>query len=147
MKTAGFWLIVACALSLPVPAQKGGEGGAAETIRALERQWVVAQSHNDNHALDLIFDNDLVYVEYGSLVSKSDYLARVKHAPANLDQIVMESITVRTFDTTAIVVGSFRETQIRDGRTLVKRWRFLDTWVYEKSGWILVAAASAPMTE
>jgi uncharacterized protein DUF4440 len=43
---------------------KGVErGGTAAAIRALEHEWVEGQSRNDNHALNLIFDNSLVYIE------------------------------------------------------------------------------------
>ena len=43
-----------------------------------EHQWVDGRSWNDNRALDLIFDNAVVYVEYGQLVTKGDYLARIR---------------------------------------------------------------------
>ena len=52
-------------------------------IRALEKQWTVGQSRNDNRALDMIFDNALIYVEYGRLVTKGEYLARIKSIPPN----------------------------------------------------------------
>jgi hypothetical protein len=59
----------------------------------------------------------------------------------------MEALTVRTFDSTVIVVGSYRETEVKDGKSLMKRWRFVDTWVYEKGRWMLVAAAAAPVSK
>ena len=114
---------------------------------SLEREWVEAQSHNDNRALDLIFDNALVYMEYGRLITKGDYLLRVRSAKPQLEQIVKEAMTVRTFGSTAIVVGSYRETGVKDGKSLLKRWRFVDTWVYEKGRWMLVAAASRTLIE
>lgn len=61
-----------CALSVCAPAQESSDGGPAAAIRALEHQWADGQSHNDNGVLDLIFDNSLVYVEYGKLVSKGN---------------------------------------------------------------------------
>jgi hypothetical protein len=152
MGAANWLLIFACAVPLQIQAQEarvqeGNEGGAATTIRALEKEWSEAQSRNDNRALDLIFDNALVYVEYGRLVSKGEYLVRIKQASSQLDQIVPEPMSVRIFGTTAIVVGSYREKQVRGGRSLVKHWRFIDTWVYKNSGWMLVAAAASPVTE
>ena len=99
------------------------------------------QSWNNNRALDLIFDHALVYVEYGQLVTKGDYLARIKQESP---QIAMEAMTVRQFGDTAIVVGSYRERLSKGGEREVKRWRFVDTWVRKKNGWVLVAAAAAP---
>ena len=100
-------LIAACILSLAAWAQESSDPGTAAVIRALEKQWTVGQARNDNRALDMIFDNALVYVEYGRVVSKGEYLSRIKAQPTNLDQISMEPMTVRTFGNTAIVVGSY----------------------------------------
>jgi Domain of unknown function (DUF4440) len=141
MRIAGF---VCIAASLLFAGQQTDEGGSAAAIRALEHEWVVGQTRNDNRALDLIFDNSLVYVEYGNLVTKGEYLSRIKWAAPQLDQIVMEPMTVRTFGSTAIAVGTYREKDVKGGKALLKRWRFIDTWVYKKSGWVLVAAAAAP---
>src|SRR5580700_1527198 len=145
MRKIGLLSVLACALTVPVCAQESAGNDAATSIRALEHEWVEAQSHHDNRALDLIFDNALVYIEYGRLVSKGDYLLRVKSAKPQLQQIVMEPMTVRTFESTAIVIGSYRETTVKDGKPLPKRWRFVDTWVFEQGHWMLVAAGAAPL--
>lgn len=133
-------------LSVCAFAQQGANGGTEATIRSLERAWAEGQSRNDNGVLDLIFDNSLVYVEYGKLVSKGEYLLRVKSAGSQISQILMEPMTVRIFGDTAIVVGTYREREVRGSKAGVKRWRFVDTWVNKKGGWVLIAAASAPVT-
>ena len=98
-------------MPLLVWGQQGAEYGGATGIRALENAWAVGQSRNDAQALNLIFDNDLVYVEYGKLVTKGEYLSRIKHASPQTDQIVMGQMSVRTFQGTAIVVGTYSEKQ------------------------------------
>ncbi len=145
MKTMGWLLVLVCATSLPGWTQEAASSDAATAVRTLEHEWVEAQSHNDNRALDLIFDNALVYIEYGRLVSKGDYLLRIRSAKPQLQQIVMEPMTVRTFGSTAIVIGSYRETTVKDGKPLLKRWRFVDTWVFVQGRWMLVAAGAAPL--
>jgi hypothetical protein len=139
--------IVLCALLGSAFAQAGNDSSTEATIRALERAWVDGQSRNDNRALDLIFDNSLVYIEYGNLVTKAEYLARIKSEGPQLSQIIMEHMTVRTFGSTAIVVGTYRERDLRNGRPRLMRWRFIDTWVYKQAGWVLVAAGAAPLKE
>jgi hypothetical protein len=69
MRIMSILFILACAASLSALAQEA-DGNTATTIRALEHEWVDGQSRNNNRALDLIFDNALVYVEYGQLVTK-----------------------------------------------------------------------------
>jgi Domain of unknown function (DUF4440) len=147
MRATGWLLIVLCALALPVSAQAGSEGGIGAAIRSLERAWVVGQSRNDNRAMDLILDNALVYVEDGKLVTKGEYLARIKAAGPQLSEIVMEPMTVHTFGSTAIAVGTYQERDRQTGTRRVRRWRFIDTWVYKTRGWVLVAAGAAPVTE
>jgi hypothetical protein len=138
-------LVLMCATSLPGWAQEVSDSDAAAAIRDLEHQWFEAQSHHDNRALDLIFDNALVYIEYGSLVSKGDYLLRVRSAKPQLQQIVMEPLTVRRFGSTVIVIGTYRETRVKNGKPWLRHWRFVDTWVYGQGRWMLVAAGAAPL--
>lgn len=149
MRATALSCILVCAMSLFVSAQEApSEGNSAPAIRALEHAWVEGQSRNDNHALDLIFDNALVYIEYGKLMTKGQYLSRVKSAGPYLpQQIVMEAMTVRTFGSTTIVVGTYREKGVQDRKTLLRHWRFIDTWVKKKGSWMLVAAASSPLSE
>jgi hypothetical protein len=142
-----FALITVSILAVAAWGQASPEPGTAAAIRALEKQWTVGQSRNDSRALDMIFDNALIYVEYGRLVSKGEDLARIKAQPADLDQVSMEPMTVRTFGNTAIVVGSYTESHFDRGKRTLQRWKFVDTWVYKKKGWVLVAAAAAPMAK
>ena|SRR5579863_1023151 len=147
MKTTGLLLILVCALSGSVSSQERNRSSAASVIRDLEHQWAVAQSRNDNRALDIIFDNALVYIESGSLVTKGDYLAGIHEGNSSLRKFLMEPMMVHMFGNTAIVVGTYREKNTGNGKPLSRNWRFLDTWVCKKSGWVLVAAAAAPLTE
>lgn len=140
-------VLAVCILSVAAWGQGAPDPGTAAAIRALEKQWTVGQARNDNRALDMIFDNGLVYVEYGRLVSKGEYLSRIKAQPTNLDQISIEPMTVRTFGNTAIVVGSYSESHIHRGKRTLQQWRFVDTWVYKQKGWVLVAAAAAPVAK
>jgi hypothetical protein len=146
MRTTGVLLVLVCA-SLSGSAQVAGGGDAFTAVRTLEGEWLKAQSRNDNHALDLILDNALVYVEYGKMISKGDYLFRVKSDRPQLQQIVLEAMTVRTVENTAIVVGAYRKAEVKDGKSVVKRWRFVDTWVNKKGSWMLVAAAATPLAK
>jgi hypothetical protein len=146
VKVIGLITLLCCSPALLLRAQQTDEA-ASGTLRALEREWDEAQAHNDNRALDLILDNDVVYVEYGRLVTKADYLLRIKHQDPSTDEIVMEPIIVRVFGSTAIVTGSYQETQRKAGVRTFTRWRFVDTWTYKNHGWVLIAAGSAPIQD
>jgi uncharacterized protein DUF4440 len=138
-------LISLCAFVPQTASQQVMQEGTEITIRALEREWTVGQSRNDNRALDLLFDNALVYVEYGKLMSKGEYLSRIRQYAPELDQIEMGPMNVHVFGSTAIVVGTYVEKQVQSSRKQVKRWQFIDTWVYKRNGWVLVAAGASPV--
>lgn len=144
LRTLGLLVLLPCGAA---PFLHGQQNDAATAIRLLEREWSDAQSHNDNRTLDLILDNAVVYIEYGQLLAKGDYLLRIKQQPPGIDEIQIDPISVQTFGKTAVVTGSYRELQRRGGKRSVQRWRFVDTWTYKKNGWVLVAAASTPIRE
>lgn len=140
-------MALACATSLWGSGQEAGDSDAAKAVRALEGERVQAQSRNNNQALDLIFDNALVYIESGEVMTKGDYLSQVKSAKPNLQQIVLEAMTVRLVENTAIVVGTYRKSGVKDGKSSWKRWRFVDTWVNSDGNWRLVAAGAVPLSK
>lgn len=145
MRTIAWFFILVCA-SPALWGQQGDERGTIAAIRSLEHEWSEGQSRNDVRVLDLIFDNALVYVEYGALVSKGEYLARIKRQNPQLDQITYEGAIVRIFGGTAIVIGTYREKRTRSNKTDAQRWRFIDTWAYKNGSWVLIAAGAAPIT-
>jgi hypothetical protein len=151
MRAAGLMILISLTFLLvsrqSAVAQQESDGQATTVILALEHEWVEGQSRNDNNALNLIFDNALVYVEYGRLVTKGEYLSCVKQGPSQLSEIVLEPTMVHVFGGTAVAVGTYRERRLKRGQTGLKRWRFVDTWVHKKNGWMLVAAAAAPLAK
>lgn len=147
MRIAAVLFILFFAWARPVFGQQAPGGDTATVIRALEHEWVEAQTRNDNRALDLIFDNALVYVEYGKLITKGEYLSRIRQAGPQVSLIVTETTTVHQFDHTVIVVGTYREKERGTAQSRVKRWRFIDTWAYKQNGWVLVAAAATRVSK
>src|SRR5438045_4925298 len=98
MKLLALLMIAVSTISAMVSAQAVSDPGTVAVISALEHEWTEAQSSNNDRALDLIFDNSLIYVEYGRLVTKGAYLARIKTEASKVDQVVTESFQVHTFD-------------------------------------------------
>lgn len=146
VRTARLVLSVVYAMRLLVSAQAAPQENADTTIRALEHAWFEGESRSDNQALDQIFDNGLVYIENGRSLTKGEYLAGIRTAGPHPEQVAMETMSVQIFGSAAIVVGSYREKSGNDGKTQVRRWRFVDTWVKKKGSWMLVAAAAAPVS-
>ena len=148
MNTRAGWLVclpilLGTALT-PLSGQSVDETGSRTKILALEHAWNQTEAFKDLKALDTLFDNALVYVDFdGTLMTKAEFLSRVKSA--HLQQVITQSMNVELFGDTAIVTGTYQASEVRDGRPLVRRGRFVDTWVYKSSGWVCVAAQATPI--
>jgi hypothetical protein len=143
MRTMRCLVILVCAGLVSVRAQESGEKSARAAVLAREQAWSDAGLRNDNGKLDGIFDNALVYIEGGRVVTKGECLSRVRLAGAHSRQI--GSTKVNIFGSTAIVIGTYRETSVKDGK--LSQWRFIDTWVNKNGSWMLVAAGASPMSK
>ena len=137
-----------CATGLLCAGQGGGaENGAASVVRALEHKRAEAEVRKDNSALDAMFDNALVAIEDdGALLSKAEYLARIRLAGSTLLEVAVESMTVRSFGSgTVIVDRTYREKRAQDGKVSLQRRRSIDTWVFKAGHWVCIAAANRPL--
>ena len=139
-------LALVCVLAEPVFAQDT-EAAARAQVLALEKAWNQAYKAADIKALDGILDNSLVLVEDdGSLKTKSEFLASIKKANVNEEQVAPESLTVRVFGNTAIAIGVIAVKETKGGKTVVHRERFIDTWINKNGSWICIATDATPMT-
>ena len=146
MKNIGFLIILLCSALPRAVAQNSDDSGGRSNILALEHAWDQAQERGDVKALSAIFDNALIYVDYdGKLLTKAEYLARVKANNIHMQQIVAEEMSVQMFGSTAIVVGTYRVKGVENGKPYVHRGRFTDTWVLRGTNWICIAAETTPI--
>ena len=137
-------LILAAVAVAQLRAQSAEESESRSKILALEHVWNQAEAFKDLKALDALFDNALVYVDFdGAFLTKADFLSRVKSA--HLQQVVTESMTVQVFGSTAIASGTYKSSELANGKTVARRGRFVDTWVYRGSTWVCVAAQATPI--
>jgi len=126
--------------------QSGDDAGVRSKILALEHAWNQAEALKDLKTLDGLFDNALVYVDFdGTLRTKAEFLSRVKSA--HIQQGLTESMTAQVFGNTAIVTGIYLDREIKDGKPILRRGRFVDTWVYKDSSWVCVAAQATPILQ
>jgi ketosteroid isomerase-like protein len=152
MKWIGCWIVAPLVLALlygslvPASAQDD-EAAARDRVLALEKAWNQAYKAGDTHALDAILDNSLVLVEDdGSLKTKAEFLASVKTSSANQEQVAPESLTVKVFGKTAIAIGVIAVKGTKGGKPVLRRERFIDTWINKNGSWVCIATDATPMT-
>lgn len=142
---AALVLASVCSLAVAQGKQPGTAPGAEAKVRAMEDARFQAQQRKDNHTLDAMFDNALVWVEQdGSLLTKAEYLAQVHEAGSGILEIAAQSMKVHTFSDSAIVSGIYRERGIRNGQAYLRRYHFVDTWQLKSGKWICIAASASP---
>ena len=114
---------------------------------ALEQAWNQAYKAGDIKALDAILDNSLVLIEDdGSIKTKSEFLGSIKAASVNQEQVAPESLAVRVFGKTAIAIGVIAVKSAKGGKPVIRRERFIDTWINKNGSWVCIATDATPIT-
>ena len=135
-----------CASAVLVSAQDD-DASARDQVLSLEKAWNQAYKTGDIKALGSILDNSLVLVEDdGSLKTKSEFLGSIKASKSNEEQVAPESLTVRVFGNTAIAIGVIAVKATKGGKSVVRRERFIDTWIKKNGSWICIATDATPIT-
>lgn len=143
MKVIAFTWIAICAATF-APAQS--DDGPVAKVLALEHAWNQAEQRKDTKALDAIFDNGLVYIDYdGSISTKAEFLAHTKSPSLLPEQEIPESMTAHAFGTIVIATGIYVTKGLENGKPYARRGRFLDTWVLKDGKWLCVASQAAPI--
>jgi len=113
----------------------------------MEKAWNQAYKSRDGKALGTILHDSVVLVnDDGTLASKSGFLSEINKAkPSENQQADPESITVRVFGNVAIATGVFRQKGVENGKSFVRRNRFIDTWIRSGDSWQCVSASATPI--
>ena len=139
-------VVLVCATASVVQAQDDSEHGVESKIIALEKAWNQAYKAGDKRALDTILDNDIVLInDDGSVQTKAEFLASVTASNSQEQQVAPESMSVRVYGNTAVATGVFRAKGVENGKSYVRRERFVDTWVLKGGKWICVATNATPV--
>jgi ketosteroid isomerase-like protein len=144
MKRFALFLVI-LALTGSLAAQE--RNSVESKIIAMEKAWNQAFKFRDKKALGEILHDSIVLVnDDGSLASKGNFLNLVESAKSSDDQQAEpESIAVHVFRDTAIATGVFKEKGIENGKSYIRRNRFVDTWVNKNGNWVCVAASATPV--
>lgn len=135
------------ALSLCPKAIEGqANRDAGSKLLALENVWNQAEAKGDIQALQLIFDDSMIYIdENGDLLTKAQFLDKTaRHADSD-EWLATPTMSVHVYGDTAIVVGSYRLKGVRQGKPYQREGRFIDTWAFKEGAWVCVVAQSTPL--
>ncbi|HUI52591.1 MAG TPA: nuclear transport factor 2 family protein [Terriglobales bacterium] len=123
-----------------------GQNTAADEsghILALETAWNHALEVKDTAAMELLLSKNMVALDSdGMLMTRAAYLAGIKSPDYQPGLVVNEKINVQMFGDTAIVSGVYREKSTENGKTVVHRASYVDSWVKESDAWKCVASTA-----
>jgi ketosteroid isomerase-like protein len=146
MRMTGFLMAFVCTAVLLMPAQQDADSSVQSKIIALEKAWNQAYKLGDTRALDKLLDDQIVLInDDGTMQTKAEFLAGVKPAKSQEQQVAPDSMSVHVFGNTAIATGVFRAKGVEAGKRYVRRERFVDTWVYKDGNWVCVATDATPV--
>lgn len=138
MRTRALVLAVVCLASLRGSSQDP-DPQTASPIIALENAWSRAVEGKNLKALDTLLDSGFIYVDFdGRMMTKTEVLADVK--ASSIQQSLTEGMTAHLYGNAAIVTGTVRMKGVENGKLLLRRGRFTDTWIYRSGAWACVAS-------
>jgi len=144
MKLCSILFLILCTTA-PIFGDKAPERvDTATALRSLEELKFDSQLHKKAASLDAMLDDGLMSVdEGGMLFTKTSYLESLHDSSPT--QLRIETMKVKLYDRMAIVVGIYEETGVKAGEPYHRHCRFIDTWAFKNSKWILIAATATSM--
>lgn len=126
------------------------DGGVAEEIKRLERQWLIESygRGNDMSAFDRIVADDFTITHSnGKLLGKAEKRADIlasrssePPAPSSVFRIEESSVSVRIYKDAAVSVGYIIEKYPRRGARIDDRVHFTNTYLRRRGRWQVVAS-------
>jgi hypothetical protein len=110
-------------------------------ILALENAWNQAQMHHDSKALDTLVADTFIYTDYdGTVMNKAQFLADIKDPEYKASMVANENEKVFSYQSAAVVVGTYHTKGTYKGKAFEHYGRFTDTWVNQSGNWQCVAS-------
>lgn len=133
-------------LALAAPAMlaqkkvKEVKPGAVE-LKRFEDQWAAGLVRRDRALFEKLLDKHFVYTENDKTMQRADALRDMVEGSDTVTAAHNEDMDVHQFGaSTAVVTGWLIVEGRSQGAPFIHRYRFSDTWVKRKAGWLLVAA-------
>jgi len=136
-------LLIVVAMNAPDGlAQQSPVSGVESKIVALERAWKIqGYGTKDLRTLDALLDPAFASVsQRGQILSKAELLRRVQSRQSW--RCTIEDANIRIHADTVIVTARYTQRYIQDGKLIVERGRWVDSWQQRNGRWIALASIS-----
>jgi len=117
-------------------------------IEAYEERLRVAMLHSDVAELDLLIDDELLFVgPGGGVYKKADDLHLHRSGAQRLSQADWQAVKWRSYGTTCITVVTAALAGTLMGEPFSGRFRYVRTWVQKEGVWRVVAGSVSAISE
>jgi hypothetical protein len=122
-----------------------GQGANQSALTDLEAKWVAALAKADTGVLTSILHETYVDTdEEGNRTDRAGVLAALKSKDLKISAIKLSNMRVYEYGTAAVVTGVGEQTGTFQGRPLVAKIVFTDTFVLANGKWRAVASHRTP---
>ncbi|HEX7361225.1 MAG TPA: nuclear transport factor 2 family protein [Bryobacteraceae bacterium] len=143
---AGFAALVAAA-GLAQGQRERSATATAQTITAIERDWLNAEKTGDTAKLtEMIADDWVLLAANGTKVTKAEELRSLKSGESKISSYEMGPVDVKVIGNVAIAQGSDNEKSSYKGKTTSGKWLWMDVFVKRNGRWQAVRSQIARVT-
>jgi len=91
--------------------------------------------------LESLVSNNFIYTDYdGTVMNKAQFLADIKDPAYKASLVANEEQKVYSYNSAAIVVGTYHTKGTYKGKAFEHYGRFTDTWIFQDGTWRCVAS-------
>ena len=117
-------------------------------IEEYEERLRVAMLHSDVAELDVLIDDDLVFVgPGGGIYTKADDLQLHRSGAQRMSHADWHAVEVRSYGTTCVTVVTAALSGTLMGEPFSGRFRYLRTWMQKEGVWRLAACSVSAISE
>ena len=121
---------------------------AADAIRKLEQKWGAAAAKKDTGPMEeMLADDYCLTSPDGHLVSKNDFIERIKDGTFVIDSLDYSDMKVRIWDKTAVVTGRITLKAKWADNDIGGQYAFTDTFINRDNKWLEVAGQVTKVEE
>ncbi|MEP7255050.1 MAG: nuclear transport factor 2 family protein [Ferruginibacter sp.] len=152
---AKFVTIISFLLSLSYQAlsQKIDSRLAAEILKKIEYDWLIAEFKLDTATISKMMDDSFISINPSGILNKQEELDGIyKNISQRInndhvvDSLYLDDVHIRFYEATAVVsFVSVTKGRIKDIPFTNRRTRFYDVWIYRNNSWKAVSSQGTPL--
>ena len=119
-----------------------------EEVLQTERERVQALLNNDASTLELIYADELVFInQYGVVRDKAHWISIARAGEFKFDSYTTEDVQIRIYGETAVITGRFLATgQVRGNKIRESATRYICVYIKRDARLQLIAQQATPIT-